>query len=144
MGFKSFKRYNYRLSTLLNISKNCSYDSTMTGMKIAIIFFAIAMISATANAAPLDKFECIKKYEGTCHDLDCVSRRAKECGLAPTPMNGKGRQMAPQVDEECAKKIKACNGSLQCVLQVMKECGIERKSLRRDLKDSNQWIQSTS
>merc|ERR1719300_165210 len=105
--------------------KEFSYDSTMTGFKIAIIFFAIALISATANAAPLDKEECIKKWKACGEDMDCVLRVAKECGLAPIPINGQGRQMAPQVDEECAKKMFACNGNLDCVLQVMKECGIE-------------------
>merc|ERR1712243_467403 len=99
--FKIFKRYNYRLFTFLNISKNCSFDPTMTGMKIAIIFFAIAVISATANAAP--------------HDV-------KECGV----VNGeKLRKMALHHNEECVKKMRACNGNLDCVLRVMKECGIE-------------------
>merc|ERR1712168_350309 len=56
--FKSFKRFDYTTSTYLNSSKNCSNDSTMTGMKIAIIFFAIAMISLTADAVPFNLEEC--------------------------------------------------------------------------------------
>merc|ERR1712212_1382341 len=60
--FKSFKRYNYRLSNFLNSSKNCSNDSTMTGLKIAIILFAIAMISATANAGCLQNSDCEESH----------------------------------------------------------------------------------
>merc|ERR1711942_630137 len=60
--FKSFKRYNYRLSNFLNSSKNCSNDSTMTGLKIAIIFLAIAMISATANAGCLQNSDCEESH----------------------------------------------------------------------------------
>merc|ERR1711942_531817 len=114
--FKSFKRYNYRLSNFLNSSKNCSNDSTMTGMKIAIIFFALAMISATANAAPHNEEECVEKWKAcNPNDMECILRVAKECGLAPIPMNGKGRQVAPQGKEECVEKMKACNGDLVCI-----------------------------
>merc|ERR1712212_948281 len=60
--FKSFKRYNYRLSNFLNSSKNCSNDSTMTGLKIAIIFFAIAMISGTANAGCSQNSDCEESH----------------------------------------------------------------------------------
>merc|ERR1712212_469955 len=124
--FKSFKRYNYRLSNFLNGSKNCINDSTMTGMKIAIIFFALAMISATANAAPHNEEECVEKWKAcNPNDMECILREAKECGLVPIPMNGKGRQVAPQGKEECVEKMKACNGNLECVLQVMKECAVE-------------------
>merc|ERR1712198_297761 len=109
--FKIFKRYNYRLSTFLNISKNCSFDPTMTGMKIAIIFFAIAMISATANAAPHVSEECIKKMEACNGELKCALQVAKECSI---PFKGQERKMAPQELEECRKKIEACNGDLNC------------------------------
>merc|ERR1712168_894052 len=61
--FKSFKRFNYTTSTYLNSSKNCSSDSTMIGMKIAIIFIAIAMISLAVNAAPDSLRTCIKKMD---------------------------------------------------------------------------------
>merc|ERR1712212_839161 len=60
--FISFKRYNYRLSNFLNSSKNCYYGSTMTGLKIAIIFFAIAMISAIANAGCLQNSDCEESH----------------------------------------------------------------------------------
>merc|ERR1711982_17811 len=121
--FKSFKRYNYRLYTFLNGPKNCSNDSTMIGTKIAIIFFVIAMISATANAAPHAEEECVKKWKACNGDMECVLRVAKECGVVPIPMNGQGRQMASQDKEECAKKMKDCNGKLECVLWFF--CAIE-------------------
>merc|ERR1712126_448862 len=71
--FKCFKRFNYTTSTYLNSSKNCCNDSTMTGMKIAIIFFAIAMISFTANAAPFNLDECEKCVE------ECVKIKMDAC-----------------------------------------------------------------
>merc|ERR1712029_1194389 len=126
--FKRFKRYNNRLSTFLNQSENYSNYSTMTGLKIAIILFAIAMICATANAAPHDMEECLKKWKACNGDMECVLRVAKECGVVPIPVNGQRRRVretAPEDLEECAKKMKACNGNLECVLRVMKECAIE-------------------
>merc|ERR1712212_791885 len=68
--FISFKRYNYRLSNFLNSSKNCYNDSTMTGLKIARIFFAIAVISATANAGCLQNSD----YEES-HACDTTTNR---------------------------------------------------------------------
>merc|ERR1712198_129041 len=125
--FKIFKRYNYRLSTFLNISKNCSFDPTMTGMKIAIIFFAIAMISATANAAPHDVEECVKTGTKMCNgDMECIKLTTERCKFLDGVVNGeKLRKMALHDNEECAKKMRACNGNSDCVLRVMKECGIE-------------------
>merc|ERR1712002_30458 len=67
---QEIQKINYTTSTLLNSSKNCSKDSTMIGMKIAIIFIAIAMISLAVNAAPPNLEECAKKMDAC----------GKECG----------------------------------------------------------------
>merc|ERR1712212_1182512 len=146
--FKSFKRYNYRLSSFLNGSRNCIYDSTMTGMKIAIIFFAIAMISATANAAPPGLEECRKKIEACNGDLECALRVAIECG---SPVKGQARKMAPQDWEE--------NASLQWGLRVrftshvlrvwhyskqnLKE-KVETRLTKTEINDFDQFIRSIS
>merc|ERR1711872_1179420 len=59
--FKSFIRYHSKRSNLPNSFKVHSNDSIMIGMKIAIIFMAIAVTSVPANAAPECKYEKIEK-----------------------------------------------------------------------------------
>merc|ERR1712126_787046 len=73
--FKSFKRFNYTTST--KQFKEFSNDSTMIGMKIAIIFIAIAMISLTVNAAPPNLEECAKKMDAC--GKECAKKMKDAC-----------------------------------------------------------------
>merc|ERR1711942_137716 len=103
--FKSFKRYNYRLSNFLNSSKNCSNDSTMTGLKIAIIFFAIAMISATANAGCSQNSDCEES-----HACDTSTNRCYTYESDQTCIGEKVDGSIHSLDDA----VERCNGNSSC------------------------------
>merc|ERR1711872_113845 len=74
---QEIQKINYTTSTYLNSAKNCSKDSTMIGMKIAIIFIAIAMISLAVNAAPQNLDECAKKKDAC--TKECAKKIEDAC-----------------------------------------------------------------
>merc|ERR1711872_459008 len=89
--FKSFKRYHFKRSNL-NSSKIYSNYSIMTGMKIAIIFMAIAAISVLANAVPLSYEVCEKKM--------------KDCELTVGTKNEDGEwETVKKMDRECLQEV---------------------------------------
>merc|ERR1712212_1288357 len=89
---KSFIRYHFKRSNLPKSSKIYSNFSIMSGIKIAIIFMAIAGISVPANAVPLSYEECEEKL--------------KECEIVVGHKNGDGSyDQEITNDRECVQKV---------------------------------------
>merc|ERR1711872_1190523 len=100
--FKSFKRYRIRTSNFLsclclpqiglNSTNIYSDDSIMTGMKISIIFVAVAVINVPANAVPLSHEECEEKF--------------KECEIKVGNKAPNGTfVMSIKYDQECVQEV---------------------------------------
>jgi len=126
----------------------------MTGMKISIIFVAVAVINVPANAVPLSHEECEEKLKeceikvgnkapnGTFvmsikYDQECVQEVDLECPDLKIEFGNFSQEtrMARNADN-CSeiKKYQRCGYDLVCVEKILKECpGIDYTKLRNTL-----------
>merc|ERR1711862_983931 len=122
---KEFRKISLFSKDLLpNSSKNYSNDSIMTGMKIAVIFMAIAVISVPINAdrheeceEKLKECEIVvgnKRPDGSYetyikYDRECVQEVDLECPELKITFgpSGQEKRMARNADY-CKEELEAC------------------------------------
>merc|ERR1712212_336893 len=137
---KSFIRYHFKRSNVLKSSKIYSNESIMNGIKIAIIFMAIAGISIPANAVPLSYEKCEEKLkeceivvghknddgsydQEITNDRECVQKVALECPELKIKIRPRGQEgrMARNADY-CKEELEACGSDFECIAKVLKNC----------------------
>merc|ERR1712212_408443 len=137
---KSFIRYHFKRSNLPKSSKIYSNYCIMSGIKIAIIFMAIAGISVPANAGPLSYEECEEKLkeceivvghkngdgsydQEITNDRECVQKVALECPELKIKIRPRGQE--GRVDRNadyCKEELEACGSDFECIAKVLKNC----------------------
>merc|ERR1712055_500874 len=133
-------KISFQKSNLPKCSKIYSNYSIMSGIKIAIIFMAIAGISVPANAVPLSYEECEEKLkeceivvghkngdgsydQEITNDRECVQKVALECPELKIKIRPRGQEgrVARNADY-CKEELEACGSDFECIAKVLKNC----------------------